>query len=77
MKIKPTDLATLAGEFAKVLRYNPELTKEENLGDLAIIIEIRLQQAYDAGKEDKPVVDIKDFFGTDREEPKKAAPKLN
>jgi hypothetical protein len=76
MKIKPTDLVTLAQEFAKVLRYNPELVQEDNLGDLALIIEIRLQQAYEAGKNDKPVVDVKDFFGTDRET-KKATPKLN
>ena len=49
--MKKYDVKKEAMELAKTLRYNPELSSEERLNDLAIVLELRLQAAYTAGQD--------------------------
>jgi len=62
LKSKIVDLERIARDFAGSLRYNPELIQDpERAGELAIAIEVRLMQAYNAGVAKKPVVSIVDM----------------
>ena len=62
LKSKIVDLEAIARNFAGALRYNPELIQDpERAGELATAIELRLIDAYNAGKANKPVVAIVDM----------------
>lgn len=65
LKSKTVDITALAKEFANVLKYNPELTRDEaRFDDLTRSIEARLLQVYHAGLTKKLVVEITNFHSS-------------